>query len=328
MKQLRILAFTITILCTAAAAWAGGTAEPEQAPAPANQAEQIAIEHEGGTTRLETHAERIVVLEWSYAEDLLALGIQPAGLADISGYRNWVQVEPQPDDSVADVGSRQEPSLEAIIELEPDLIIGVSFRHAAIYDQLSEIAPTILFNPYPGDDIDQYENMIESFRVISTVTGREAAAEQVIAETDALYEQLSARIADAGLDGESIALAQGFTSQGSAQIRIFTDNALAIQITTRLGLENAWDDGFQQYGFTTVGFEALTALGNAHFFYVAQPDDDVFAQAEDNPVWQSLEFVQSGQTYSLGGGTWLFGGALSAQLVAEKITDSLLNNQQ
>ena len=54
----------------------------------------------GATTRVIQHAlgentitgtpQRIVALEWTYVEDLLALGLQPIGVADIEGYHDWV----------------------------------------------------------------------------------------------------------------------------------------------------------------------------------------------------------------------------------------------
>ncbi|MGB3760615.1 MAG: ABC transporter substrate-binding protein, partial [Rivularia sp. (in: cyanobacteria)] len=64
---------------------------------------------------------RVVALGWVYVEDLLALGIQPVGVADIEGYQKFVNIQPQLAASVVDVGTRAEPNLEAIAQLEPDL---------------------------------------------------------------------------------------------------------------------------------------------------------------------------------------------------------------
>src|SRR5690606_16878023 len=48
--------------------------------------------------------QRVVVLEWTYVEDLLALGVQPVGVADIEGYHNWVSIPAALDENVVDVG--------------------------------------------------------------------------------------------------------------------------------------------------------------------------------------------------------------------------------
>ena len=105
------------------------------------------IEHAAGVTIIESIPERVVVLEWTYAEDLLALGIQPVGVADVAGYEAWVNVEPELGDDVVDVGTRQEPSLESIAALEPDLIIGVLFRHEPIHDDPERHRADSAFQP-------------------------------------------------------------------------------------------------------------------------------------------------------------------------------------
>lgn len=283
------------------------------------------IEHAAGTTEIEGTPERIVALEWAYVEDLLALGIQPVGVADIAGYQKWVNVEPTLAESVVAVGTRQEPSLEAILALEPDLIIGVQFRHEAIYDSLSAIAPTLLFNPYPGEGgPDQLSEMKETFKTIARAVGREDKAQEVLAGMEAHFAEAQATLEAAGKVGSKFLLVQAFTAQNAPQLRVFTDNAMAAQVLEQIGLENAWENEFATYGFDTVGVEALLDVQDANFFYVVQQDDDVFAKAlQDNPVWSGLEFVRENRTYSLGGNTWLFGGSLSAQLVADKVVEAL-----
>src|SRR5690606_12284355 len=80
----------------------------------------VTIQGTNGEVTLDEPAKKVVVLEWTYAEDLLAVGVQPAGMADITSYGDYVNIEPQLDDTVVDVGGRQEPNLEAIAEIDPD----------------------------------------------------------------------------------------------------------------------------------------------------------------------------------------------------------------
>jgi iron complex transport system substrate-binding protein len=267
----------------------------------------------------------VVALEWTYAEDLLALDLQPVGVADVEGYERWVTAGPGLGPEVTDVGTRQEPSLETIADLDPDLILGVAFRHEPIYDQLSRIAPTLLFDPYPGEDgPDQYTEMVQTFTTISEAVDRVDRAEEVLTSTEARLEQAREELAQAGVEEQPVVLAQAFTQEGAATVRLFTDNAMAIQILDRLGLENAWPAGFETYGFSTVGLEALEQVENATFLYVAQPEDDpVNTTWSQDPVWRNLTFVQEDRVHPLGAGTWLFGGPLSAQHVAEAVLQAL-----
>ena len=59
-------------------------------------------------------------------------------MADIQEYHNWVNIDAELSKDVVDVGGRQEPNLEAIAALEPDLIIGVSFRHDAMLSRFGK----------------------------------------------------------------------------------------------------------------------------------------------------------------------------------------------
>ena len=43
-----------------------------------------AFTHALGTACVPENVERVITLEWSYTEDLLALGLQPVGAADIA----------------------------------------------------------------------------------------------------------------------------------------------------------------------------------------------------------------------------------------------------
>ncbi|MCC9076510.1 iron-siderophore ABC transporter substrate-binding protein [Litorilinea aerophila] len=297
-------------------------AAPDSAPSPAPT--PLTVDHALGETEIPTTPQRIVALEWTYVEDLLALGIQPVGVADIAGYEEWVQIPVELAPDVTDVGTRQAPNLETIAGLNPDLIVAPAFRIADIYEQLSEIAPTLAFDAYPTDpEQTQYEEMRQTFLTLADVVNRRAAGEAVLAEMEDTFTAARQAIEAAGLLGEPFVLAQAF-GQDTVQVRLFTENALAVQMVEQIGLENAWEDAtFQQYGFSTVSVEALPDLGDVHFFYVVQEENNVFAREAVRPVWESLPFVQNGHAYPLGGDTWLFGGPLSAQVLVHAILDAL-----
>lgn len=301
----------------------------EETQDPTPEQKSLTLQHALGDLTLPEPATRVVALEWTYIEDLLAVGLQPAGAADIDGYQKWVNIEPSLSADVMDVGTRQEPSLEAIISLEPDLIIGVKFRHEPIYDDLSAIAPTLLFNPYPPQGgPNQYREMRETFLTISKAVGKRDTGQKVLADMEDTFDQARSQLAESGYQDSEFVLAQAFTSQETPTIRLFSQNAMASMVLEEIGLHNAWDVAYEAYGFSTVDVEALAEVEQAHFFYVVQEDDNVFAdQLVENPVWQNLDFVRNDRTYALGGDTWLFGGPLSNKLVAEKIVDLLVREK-
>lgn len=299
----------------------GAADAPSQAPN-ASAGERI-VTHALGETTIPTTPQRIVALEWTYVEDLLALGIQPVGVADIEGFNDWVKLPVALDPTVVDVGDRGEPNLETLAQLNPDLIIAPLFRVADTYEELSAIAPTVIFDPYPTDEtVTQFDEMRQTFLQIADLAGRTSEGEAVLAKLDEKFAAARSQLDAAGQAGERFVLAQAFGGD-AVQVRIFTDNAMAAEIVAQLGLENGWEGAFDQYGFTTVSVETLPELEDVNLFYVVQDDNDVFARDAIRPLWENLTFVQNGNAHPLGGDTWLFGGPLSAELLIDKVVNLL-----
>ncbi|MBN2980935.1 iron-siderophore ABC transporter substrate-binding protein [Cohnella algarum] len=283
------------------------------------------IEHAMGTTEVKGVPQRIVVLEWTYGEDLLALGVQPVGFADIENYKKNVNIEPQLSADVVDVGTRQEPNLEMIASLKPDLIIGVKFRVESTYEQLAGIAPTIVFDPYPAEGQgDQYQEMEQTFKTIADVVGKTAEADKVLEDLNRSYEENKAKLAEAGKADMPFVLAMAFSDQNAVTFRLSTDNALAVKALERIGLKNAYHSSqFEGYGFSTTDVEALPGIQDATLLHIIQSTDPALDLLAKNPVWSGLDFVKENRVYALGGDTWPYGGPLSVKLLAQKTTDLL-----
>ncbi|MFD1363393.1 ABC transporter substrate-binding protein [Lentibacillus salinarum] len=290
----------------------------------------ITIEDAMGEQTIEGTPENIVALEWSYAENLLALGVQPAGVADLDGFHQWVNIDKEFAESVDDVGTRQEPNLEAIRRQDPDLIVAVQFRHEQYLDQLKDIAPVVTFAPYGEEAIqDHYGNMISEMETLAEIVDKQEEAEEAIAELDAFIDGQKQRIADAGLEGSPFLATQAFTAQNTPTLRLFTDNSMVGKVMNKLGLENVYEtDEPEVYGYTEVTLEALQDFQNKEdlqFLYIVQDDDNVFeSDFKGNAAWENLSFVQNGNTHQLPGDTWTFGGVLSNQVLAEQLVDAMV----
>ena len=265
---------------------------------------------------------RIVALEWVYVENLLALGIQPVGIADVKGYKNFVNIKPQLADSTVDVGTRTEPSLEAIAKLKPDLILGVEQRHQETYNLLKSIAPTFLFNPYPSaNSANQLEEMQQTFLKIAKTVNREDAGKLVLQEMQQTFDKARKEINNLKKAESKFVLGQ--LSDSGSQMRLFTDNAMAVQILNKIGLENAFEGTFDAFGFNTVWVEALPKVEDANFIYITADNNAYWQNLQNNPVWKGLKFVQENRAYPIEADTWVFGGPLSAQLLVEKVVAAL-----
>ncbi|WP_414620422.1 ABC transporter substrate-binding protein [Calothrix sp. CCY 0018] len=265
---------------------------------------------------------RIVALEWVYVENLLALGIQPVGVADIKGYNNFVNIKPQLSDKLVDVGTRNEPSLEAIAKLKPDLILGVELRHKETYNLLKSIAPTFLFNPSSSaNSANQLEEMQQTFLKIANTVNRENTGKLVLQEMQQTFDKAQKQLSNLKKVQSKFILGQ--LSDSAPQLRLFTDNAMAVQILNKIGLENAFEGKFDAFGFNTVWVEALPKVEDANFIYISADNNIYWQNLQNNPVWKGLKFVQQKRVYPIEADTWVFGGPLSAQLLVEKVVAAL-----
>lgn len=294
----------------------GCTDEPAEATGPVAQAEEAPTPE---------RATRPVALEWAYAEDLLAVGVEPVGVADPDGFRKWVATDPALPTSVASVGTRQEPSLEAIVQLRPDLILGLAARHGAVEDTLRSIAPTLLFEPYElPDGQTQYQEMRQTFERIAEAVGRSERAGAVLDELDASLAAARKQVQAMPADDRRFILVQTYSAKNAPVLRVFTGDAMAVQILEQMGLTNAWSSETSNYGFSTVGLDALMDVADVHLLYVAQAEDDPLGEElRDHPVWRQLPMVASGKVHPLGGDVWLFGGPISARLLIDRVLTAL-----
>lgn len=268
-------------------------------------------------------AENVVSLEWSYTEDLIALGVTPAGIADIEGYGQYVTATDVPEGSV-DVGTRQEPSMELIRAQDPDLIITDTSRSKGNLEQLQDIAPTLVFDPVP-EDKTKLEEMEETFTTIAKATGRQQRASAVLDDLDQRIQQAKQNLADANADQTPVAVAQAFTLENAPTLRMFTSESFVGELIDQVGLRNGWEGKPDEWGFTTVGVEALTAVpDDARFLHISAEDDNIFTgPLKKNKVWNGLEFVRQDRVTALDPGTWPFGGPKSAELVVDELEKAL-----
>jgi len=107
----------------------------------------ITYQSENGPVEVPAHPQRVVVLS-SFAGNVISLGVPLVGV-DV-----WSKNNPRFTEQLKDVEGVSEDDLEKIVELEPDLIIGLS--NTKNVDRLNEIAPTITFTYGKLDYLSQH----------------------------------------------------------------------------------------------------------------------------------------------------------------------------
>ncbi len=265
---------------------------------------------------------RVVALEWDALENLLSLGVKPVGAADVGTYSTYVAIGLP--GGITNVGKRQEPSIERIAKLKPDLIVVPSNRAGRNLKTLRKIARVLVTNPYPGDTGNgaQFGAMVRDFRAIARAVGQRARGESVLRGMTSRFSQLRNSIRKRNGTRVTIATPGGTTS--SPALRLFTSNSVAAEVVRRLGLRNAWTARPQRFGFSTVGVEALRQVQSGWLAFVYP---SIFSaqvkRVTSQSAYKRLDMVKKHRVRTLSGNTWLFGGPASARVFAERLTNAL-----
>src|SRR5690606_34816758 len=142
---------------------------------------KVEISHVLGTTTIEGKPQRIVTLFQGATDTLVQFKVTPVGVVE-----SWSQ-QPMYDylkdnlKDVAYVGLETQPNLEEISALKPDLIIATQVRHEEIYEQFSQIAPTVV------------TSILYDFRETANIIGQAIGDEDT---ATALIADWEARVAD------------------------------------------------------------------------------------------------------------------------------------
>jgi iron complex transport system substrate-binding protein len=120
--------------------------------------------------------QRVVALGDHALDLLLTLGVQPVAFAPTAAYTATDTFKPQQvrylgqflKNSMVNLEYRNEPNLERLYAIQPDLIVGeFTARREKLYRELSKTAPIIMANQH---------NWPESLNILGTVLKREDAA--------------------------------------------------------------------------------------------------------------------------------------------------------
>ncbi|MEU4743668.1 iron-siderophore ABC transporter substrate-binding protein [Actinosynnema sp. NPDC023658] len=301
----------------------GTTESPTTAPTASSGGPVTVTDARGKAVKLESAAEKVVVLEWGETEIVTSLGVMPVGVADAAGYKTWDVAAPLAD-GVKDVGKRNEPSVDSIVALDPDLVIMAEGRDTALAGQLEAYVPVVVTKS--SDASRNFDRLREDVKVIAQAIGKSAEGDKLLSEMDTALADGRKAVEAKGAAGTPFVMADGWLEGSTVNIRPFGKGSLVSDTAEALGLKNAWTGEVDaQWGLGATDVEGLTALTDPKtvLFYSASEDDVFTTGLAGNPVWQRLPFVASKKVFKLEPGTWTFGGPKSVVRVAEQFVKAI-----
>ncbi|WP_052350353.1 ABC transporter substrate-binding protein [Paenibacillus gorillae] len=258
-----------------------------------------------GDVKVPANPSKIVVLDIGALDNLLELGIKPIGAPSILAAGDPYPAYLKGTEGIQNIGSVNEPNLEAIDALKPDLIIGNKDTHDAIYSQLGQIAPTVFVETLGVT----WKNNLQ---LHADAVNKSEEGKKLLDAYQARIDQFKADLA--GQDVKKVSL---FRPRAD-KIQIYLKDTFAGTIMTDAGVQRV--DSQNVEGFSKdVTEEQMTELdGDVILWFNREPD--AFAKLEKSPLWTSLPGVQSKQVKPVDWEYWMSGLGIQA---VNKVVDDL-----
>ena len=271
------------------------------------------IVHDFGTTELKKAPKRIVILDNLYGEILDPLDITPVGAttgqADSQEFSTLFKKQYK-DAKVVSVGWQGNPDLDKIAELKPDLIL-MTGEQEDLYDELSEIAPTVGYQINTDENWDYHETSLKVAEIFDKRDEMKKDLDRLNAREAVFAENVKAK----------------FGNQKLMYLRV-TDNDIRYYAYGHFG-----------YLYDTYHFNRAETFNPDDMLQVIDPDklkdinpDLLIVQADsqellDNklknpPVWTSLKAVQNNKVIYADYSTYMLGfGIVSQEAIMKQISD-------
>ena len=202
--------------------------------------------------------------------------------------------------------------VEAVMNLKPDLIV-ISTVQEKMYDQLSEIAPTVMI---------QLEalNWKDDVRAFAEIFNREDAANQWLKDYEEKSKAAGEKIKEEY--GEDTTYLSFLASGG--QFFIFDGAGFGSVLYD--DMELAKPEGMPEQSdisLPVVTYEGLASIKTDYIFLIATAED--LAQLEKNAIWNSLPAVKEGKVVVLNSSPYFNQGysPIGRQLLVDEIGDML-----
>ena len=311
----------LLILCTVVIISAcGGTATNQNQPRDSQTASSDCrlVQHSLGEVCVPLVPQRVVALNG--LDTVISLGIKPIGNIEVNEYDSYLKGKWE---GIEDLGDHNGYSLESIVALKPDLILGAeSDLHE--YDLLSQIAPTVIVKLDSGH---QWKEFLSKY---AEALGKEDEAEQIIADYQARIEEFQAQMGDR-LSQTEVSIVN--LRQGNG-ILLYQKDTFCGSIVADAGLPRPPGQKNNEHAqMMNISKELLhMADGDVIFAWtygsnaeIAQDAQATLAELKADPLWAKLNAVQQGKVYDVPS-YWIGWGPIVANLILDDLFKYLVDS--
>lgn len=272
----------------------------------AGKSDTITYESEEGPVEVPADPQRVVVLS-SFAGNVMALGV------NLVGVDSWSKDNPRFDSVLKDVEEVSDENIEKIIELDPDLIIGLS--NIKDIEKLREIAPTVTFTYGKVDYLTQH---IEIGKVLNKEEEATKWVNNFKERAQKAGEEIKAKIGE----DTTVSVVENFNKQ----LYVYGDNwgrgTEILYQEMKLAMPEKVKETALKDGYYALSAEVLPEFAG-DYMILSQFDetDNSFMQTE---TYENIPAVKNDHVMKVNGNEFYFNDPLTLEYQLESFSDYFL----
>lgn len=268
-----------------------------------------AIEHAMGTTQVPESPQRIITIDTTPLDAAIALGIIPVGTIRYGAPPSYLGETAR---SIEVIGKYNQPNIEAIARLKPDLILGAKSISERLYPRLSKIAPTVFI-----EGASRSWDWQNNFRLYAKAMGQSEQAEALLNDYQTQVEDLRQSLSQ---PPESITISSLNYSKGGLIAN--TPTSYSGSILKDIGFSFPPAQESENQFFLRISREDLDSPDADVIFLTHNPEWKTRSKDEfvSDRIWSKLDAVQRGAVCEVAGDVWNSGRSiLAAMQVVEDV---------
>lgn len=278
------------------------------------------IKHAAGTTQIPEVIESAVALEYSFVDALVALDVNVTGVADDGDSANLIDpIRNQVGDYVS-AGERLNPDFDAIKKAEPQLIIADQDRHKDMYDDLTQIAPTILVKSFDAN----YNENLDAFRIIGKAVSKEDKAQEVMKQHEDKINDYKDQIS---LDTDQTTLPIVVTNDGvvahsvKTYVGSFLESLDFKPALTKEVVENSSE--YMGADYLELDYKQSSEVNPERLFIMVEDENsDEVKALQNSEAWSHVDAVEKARAHFVNRETWAkFRGLVASEDIAKEISE-------
>lgn len=273
-----------------------------------NKSGTITYESETGPVEVPADPQRVILLS-GFTGNVIDLGVNIVGI-DV-----WSKSNPTFAEELKDVEEVSDESLEKILELDPDLIIGLN--NIKNVDKLSEIAPTVT---YTWGKVDYLTQHLEIGKLLNKEQEAQAWIDDFKQRAEAVGTEIRAKIGE----NATVSVFESYDKE----LYVFGDNwARGTELlyqAMKLKMPEKVKEMALESGYYTLSAEVLPEYAGDYIILSKYSDADISFQATN--TYKNIPAVKNNRVFELNGNGASFSDPVTLENQLEFFKKSFLGN--